>query len=465
MTVPIDVSVVVPVYNARPFLPAFVASLRQQSLSDYELIAVDDGSTDGSGVYLDSLQKDFPQLRVIHQENSGWAGAPRNRGIEQAKGRYIFFADPDDVLGDEQALESLVRFADEHGSDVVVPKMVASGGRTYAQGRYATTQVDADLPTVFTTLTPQKLFRRSLLLDHSVRFPEGKVRLEDGIFLSRAYLLASRVSILVDRVYYVLVHHDEGDHLSKRAIDPEAYLQSVSTMVENVDALCRDRDTTNRIIAELVQRKATLGTQPKKAVNARPKRLRAWFAPQREFVERHLQAADRRSALRDEARILMDAAMDDDAEGLKEWASAYTAQYSAVDIRMVRGALHIRGDQSSSARGATVELVERIGTTAPSTVPIDVTDDNWELSIPKGQLSRTRDVRLFDVYMLVETTRGTVRRRVAADLSEPSYTFTDGRTVTVYTTVRGNLSIRVSEGLGRIARLRRRARRMLRRKR
>lgn len=463
MTPSIEVSVVVPVYNARPYLPAFIASIRQQSLSDYELVAVNDGSTDGSGEYLDSLREGFPQLRVIHQENSGWAGAPRNRGIEQAQGRYIFFADPDDVLGDERALECLVRFADEHESDVVVPKMVAGQGRKYAQSRYATSQVDADLPTVFTTLTPQKLFRRSLLMDNGVRFPEGKVRLEDGIFLSRAYLLASRVSILADRVYYMLVHHDEGDHLSRRAIDPVAYLQSVSAMVDNVESLCGDQDTANRIIAELVRRKATLGTQPAKAVKARPKRLRAWFAPQRDFAERYLQTPDRRSALREDARVLIDAAMDDDAEGLKEWAAAYTTHFSAIDVRMVRGTLLIRGDQSAAAGRSTVEVVERNAAASPSTVPVDVSAGNWATSIPRKLLPTTRDDRLFDLYMLVETSRGTVRRRIAADLVKPVHVFTDDRTITVYTTVRGNLSVRLQVGLSSVDRVRRRIRRLLRR--
>ena len=78
----VDVSVVVPVFNAMPYLREFLESLAAQDLPDdaYEVVAVNDGSTDGSGAELDAFAERHPNVRVVHQENTGWPGGPRNRG-------------------------------------------------------------------------------------------------------------------------------------------------------------------------------------------------------------------------------------------------------------------------------------------------------------------------------------------------------------------------------------------------
>ena len=213
----VDVSVVVPVFNAMPYLHEFLESLAAQDLSDdaYEVIAVNDGSTDGSAAELDAFAARHSNVRVLHQENSGWPGKPRNRGLDLARGRYVFFADADDRLGTE-ALRRLVAFADEHGSDVVVPKMVGLNGRM-AWWPHPEQAPDADLEKVLQTLTPQKLIRRSMLVDRDLRFPEEKIRLEDGMMLTRAYYTAARVSALGDYDYYYIRTRDDGGNISSAA--------------------------------------------------------------------------------------------------------------------------------------------------------------------------------------------------------------------------------------------------------
>lgn len=96
------VSVVVPVYNAEPYLRECLDSLFGQTLKEIEIIAVDDGSTDGSGKILDEFAARDRRLKVIHQENAG-VSAARNRGIKAARGRYLTFVDADDRI-DRQAL-------------------------------------------------------------------------------------------------------------------------------------------------------------------------------------------------------------------------------------------------------------------------------------------------------------------------------------------------------------------------
>ncbi|MBD8080176.1 glycosyltransferase family 2 protein [Cellulosimicrobium arenosum] len=226
-----DVTVVIPVYNAGPYLDELLDSLQAQTLDNerFEVIAVDDGSTDGSSTVLDARATTMSNLRVVHQENSGWPGIPRNRGLDMSRARYVFFADADDVIAPE-AMRRLVAFADRHGSDVVLPKMVGLDGRWVGERIYRKTQVDADLELAFKTLTPQKLFRVSLLHSHGIRFPEEKVRLEDGIVMAQAYLRASRVSILADQDYYHLRRRDDGGNISRTRLDPAGYSWSVATV-------------------------------------------------------------------------------------------------------------------------------------------------------------------------------------------------------------------------------------------
>ena len=126
--VSVSVSVVVPVYNPGKHLQPCIDSLLRQSMpaDRLELIFVDDGSTDDSPALLDRLAAEHDHVRVIHQANSGWAGAPRNAGIRAATGDYVQLVDQDDWLGDE-ALERLHAYAVANDADIVIGKMVGVG--------------------------------------------------------------------------------------------------------------------------------------------------------------------------------------------------------------------------------------------------------------------------------------------------------------------------------------------------
>jgi len=103
----IPLSVIMPVYNVAPYLPTMVDSVLAQTYRDFELIMVDDGSTDGSAALCDDYATRDARVRVIHKENGGVSTA-RNMGIEAAHGEYIYFADADDYLYSE-ALETMMR--------------------------------------------------------------------------------------------------------------------------------------------------------------------------------------------------------------------------------------------------------------------------------------------------------------------------------------------------------------------
>jgi len=112
------VSIVLPVYNAEAWLPCCLDSLRRQTLADFELLAVDDGSTDGSARILDEQAAADRRMRVIKQENRG-AGVARNRGLEGAAGKYVLFLDADDFF-EPDLLARSVAAMEESAADFVI---------------------------------------------------------------------------------------------------------------------------------------------------------------------------------------------------------------------------------------------------------------------------------------------------------------------------------------------------------
>lgn len=111
------ISVIVPVYNVKPYISRCLDSLLKQTYAQFELLVINDGSTDGSALILEDYAKKDDRIRVIHQENAG-VSAARNRGIEAACGDYVTFVDSDDFV-DPAYLEHLYQAALQSGSDIV----------------------------------------------------------------------------------------------------------------------------------------------------------------------------------------------------------------------------------------------------------------------------------------------------------------------------------------------------------
>ena len=111
-------SVLLAVYNVEGYMRACVDSILHQDFNDYELIIVDDGSTDQSGQICDEYAKCYPRISVIHKNNGGLSTA-RNAGIDVARGKYIVFVDADDTLP-QGALGTMVEKAASNSSDIHV---------------------------------------------------------------------------------------------------------------------------------------------------------------------------------------------------------------------------------------------------------------------------------------------------------------------------------------------------------
>ncbi|MFJ3669351.1 glycosyltransferase family 2 protein [Streptomyces sp. NPDC090106] len=258
---PVKVSVVVPVYNPGTYIEDCIASLRRQSLphDEYEVIFVDDGSTDATPARLDEVAAEDPRIRVIHQENSGWSGKPRNVGIDAARGEFVMFVDNDDHLGDE-ALERMYDYGVANGADVIVGKMAGKGrGVPIELFRRNRPHASVENAPLIDSLTPHKMIRRAFLDDIGLRFPEGRRRLEDHVFIAEAYLRADNVSVLSDYVCYYHVRRDDSSNAGFQQFDPVGYFRNLREALDVVEkytepGAVRDRLFRRWLRVEMVER-------------------------------------------------------------------------------------------------------------------------------------------------------------------------------------------------------------------
>lgn len=116
-------SVVIPIYNTEKYLRECIDSILAQTFADFELILVDDGSTDKSGMICDEYSRSDHRIRVIHQKNGGVTAA-RKRGVEAAAGEYISFVDSDDWI-DPHMYQNMLMKADAYRADMILCDMMA----------------------------------------------------------------------------------------------------------------------------------------------------------------------------------------------------------------------------------------------------------------------------------------------------------------------------------------------------
>lgn len=232
------VSVIVPVHNTRRYLDRSLGSVFAQTLDQrrIEVIAVDDGSTDGSAEWLAEQARHHPNLTVLHQEASGGAGKPRNAGLDRATGDYVFFLDSDDRLGTE-ALLRLTRMAEKCGSDIVYGRIVGADGRAApVELRTTSEKVSVFDSPVYWSLAAFKLFRRSFIEKHGLRFVEGRLLAEDLPFGISALLRAETVSVLADHDCYYLHGRDDNSNASRQDTDWCEYLAYIGTVLDALAA-------------------------------------------------------------------------------------------------------------------------------------------------------------------------------------------------------------------------------------
>ena len=207
------ISVIIPVYNAEKYFPVCLESLLIQTFTDFEVIVVDDCSTDNSVAIAENYLERFGErLKIFSlEENTGSGAIPRNVGLEVASGKYIFFVDSDDLLIDV-ALEELYNCAEESGAEVVymncgflcgaeiLPKsIVAREWDPTFSVEEPTFELDdlnervkKFLKNGFVWSPWTKFLRRDFLIDNGIKFPSMRIS-EDGSWTLEIICLAKKI--------------------------------------------------------------------------------------------------------------------------------------------------------------------------------------------------------------------------------------------------------------------------------
>jgi CDP-glycerol glycerophosphotransferase len=217
------ISVVVPVYDVEAYLAECLQSVLSQSAADFEVIVVDDGSTDSSATIAEQFGERDARIRLVRQANHG-LGHARNTGVTAANGDFLAFVDSDDRLAPE-AFARLLGTLERTGSDFAAGNIQRfNRTRTWQAGfvrktfwrRRARTHVTRFRWLLHDRMAQNKLWRRSFWDEHALRFPEGCLH-EDIPLVIPAHFMARSVDVLPQPVYLYREREDGSSITQHRA--------------------------------------------------------------------------------------------------------------------------------------------------------------------------------------------------------------------------------------------------------
>ena len=208
------ISIIVPVFNSEELLGNCLDSLKNQTLSDIEIICVDDGSSDGSLRILRDYESEDGRFRIFTQENSG-AGAARNCGIDESRGEFILFVDSDDYM-ESDACEKLYEQAHRLDCDLILfdsirhfpnnrdlylihfrqNKDIDYGIRVFDYEYFRNRVFDGEYGVIW-----NKMYKASFIRDNEIRFPSHKIY-NDVEFHVKTTLLAKKISYVAGTFYH-----------------------------------------------------------------------------------------------------------------------------------------------------------------------------------------------------------------------------------------------------------------------
>lgn len=222
-------SIIVPVYNVEKYLDECIQSVINQSFTDWELILVDDDSSDSSYETCCEYSKNDSRIIAIHQENGGVSSA-RNTGIENANGEYVLFLDSDDFYNDLNALEILNNKMTESNADVLIfgctDFNMNTGESIVSRTGYNLDLINKnDYCSTMHYLLSNKLipggstifaFKRQIVVDNDIRFKKG-IQAEDHDFVLSVFLRAKKISA-INEPFYMYRHGRDGSITARPSI-------------------------------------------------------------------------------------------------------------------------------------------------------------------------------------------------------------------------------------------------------
>ena len=235
------VSVIIPVYNVEKYLPRCIKSVLDQTYQDLEIILVDDGTKDNSGIMCDEYATKDERFRVIHKENGGLSSA-RNSGIEIATGDAIFFLDSDDYLS-TACIEKMVTLMKDKDADISIIQMkyipenqndeCAETEVEKVTVMNSETAIEESLyQRLYTCCAPAKLYKRSAIGD--IRFPLGRIS-ED---LATCHLFLNNSNRIVYSSYYGY-YYRQHDSSIMHVFNPKRL--DALEWAKNIEVFCKEK--------------------------------------------------------------------------------------------------------------------------------------------------------------------------------------------------------------------------------
>lgn len=243
----VEFSIIIPVYNCAMYLENCVSSILAQTVCDYEILLIDDGSKDESGRLCDELAARDSRIRVFHKENGGAASA-RNYGLDRAAGRYILFIDGDDTI-DPDCLMAMREAAadgtmgifgmsfDYYRNDTVLRRELLS---CKYNGNFTPAEISEEFGGFFDdnqlSSACNKIFDRSLIERLRLRFAVGVKLYEDFDFVVRYLTQASSIICIPRPLYFYRLSADRT-HLDRRVADLDQLQNDLAQLMRSVLAL------------------------------------------------------------------------------------------------------------------------------------------------------------------------------------------------------------------------------------
>ncbi|MCD7726174.1 MAG: glycosyltransferase [Clostridiales bacterium] len=225
-------SIIIPVYNTRPYLTDCLDSILNQPWTDYEILLIDDGSSDGSAALCDEYASRHSQIRCHHQPNSGHTAA-RQQGYRLSRGEYVTFVDSDDWISPDMYPRMCQEAQNTHADILlcnyiaVMPNQELKCSSPFAPGFYDKDRLRLEVyPSMIYSgaffiygIAPSmwnKIFRRSLLEKHLLRVPHEVLVGEDALASYSCMLEASSIYFFDEAFYYYRSNAGSATHSMDR---------------------------------------------------------------------------------------------------------------------------------------------------------------------------------------------------------------------------------------------------------
>lgn len=215
---PALISIIIPVYNAEETITLAVASIMKQTYQIFEIILIDDGSTDRSADICDELATKYEEVKTIHVANGG-AGKAKNIGAKRAQGDYILFIDADDQVS-PQLLETCLATANKHQAELVIYRFNyvtpnGSPAQTYEDNILSSKQILTSKQALYYLLTDQfGPLGRNLFIERKlcqqIKFPQRTH--EDGATIYKFMGASKHIIFIPDKLYHYVQYSDSMTH-------------------------------------------------------------------------------------------------------------------------------------------------------------------------------------------------------------------------------------------------------------